>query len=259
MKIEGADIPSPTRAAPARAQVQALVGYRVRVGGSRCPIRAKREAPLFPEVGAPPIPAFPHKRGRRTPSTRSTQSTSELVDKIDSLPNRRRRRRRPHRPRRPVSHVPERGGATFVDGDQKAAFLRQVHESRGVDTDLPASTGGVPTSATILPIRANGERLALHNRGASNALPRACRPVRRSQAAVDAAGDQPCRPKRRRYGRRTERRRGGRPAAQTRMNALTAGSEASASRSAALGNCGRSRALATTQKKPSGSSPVARN
>ena len=48
-------------------------------------------------------------------------------------------------------------------------------------------------------------------------------------------------------------------APQTLMNALTAGSAERASRSAALGSCGRSRALATTQKKPSGSSPVARN
>jgi len=96
---------------------------------------------------------------------------------------------------RPVSDVPERGGVTFIDEirltvagpaggtaidtaklglktrivgatgkDEKGAFIRQVYESHGVDTDLLAIADGLPTSATILPIRANGERPALHNR-----------------------------------------------------------------------------------------------
>ena len=38
--------------------------------------------------------------------------------------------------------------------DEKGAFIRQVYESRGVDTGLLATVDGVPTSATILPIRA---------------------------------------------------------------------------------------------------------
>ena len=100
---------------------------------------------------------------------------------------------------RPVSHVPERGGVTFIDEirltvagpaggtaidtaklglktrivgatgqDEKGDFIRAVYRSHGVDTDLLAIAEGVPTSATILPIRANGERPALHNRGASD-------------------------------------------------------------------------------------------
>ncbi len=102
---------------------------------------------------------------------------------------------------RPVSHVPERGGVTFIDEirltvagpaggtaidaaklglktrivgatgrDEKGAFIRSVYAGLGVDTALLAVADGVPTSATILPIRANGERPALHNRGASDAF-----------------------------------------------------------------------------------------
>ncbi len=102
---------------------------------------------------------------------------------------------------RPVSHVPERGGVTFIDEirltvagpaggtaidtakhgletrivgatgrDEKGDFIRSVYERHGVDTALLAIAEGIPTSATILPIRANGERPALHNRGASDAF-----------------------------------------------------------------------------------------
>jgi len=100
---------------------------------------------------------------------------------------------------RPVTHVPERGGVTFIDeirltiagpaggtavdtaklglktrivgavgADEKGEFIISNYARHGVDTRLLQKLPNVPTSATILPIRANGERPALHNRGASD-------------------------------------------------------------------------------------------
>lgn len=100
---------------------------------------------------------------------------------------------------RPVREVPERGGVTFIDEirltvagpaggtaidaaklglrtriagavgrDEKGDFLRAVFERHGVDVHLLQTFETLPTSATILPIRPNGERPALHNRGASD-------------------------------------------------------------------------------------------
>lgn len=100
---------------------------------------------------------------------------------------------------RTVERVPERGGVAFIDEirltvagpaggtaidtaklglktrivgatgrDEKGDFIRAVYARHGVDTALLATVDDAPTSATILPIRANGERPALHNRGASD-------------------------------------------------------------------------------------------
>ncbi|MGA2492972.1 MAG: sugar kinase [Roseiarcus sp.] len=102
---------------------------------------------------------------------------------------------------RPVNVVPEKGGVAFIDQirltvagpaggtaidaaklglktrlvgavgrDEKGDFIRAVCARHGVDAQLLATVDGRPTSATILPIRANGERPALHNRGASDAF-----------------------------------------------------------------------------------------
>ena len=102
---------------------------------------------------------------------------------------------------RPVTVVPEKGGVAFIDEirltvagpaggtaidaaklglktrlvgavgrDEKGDFIRAVCARHGVDAQLLATVDGRPTSATILPIRANGERPALHNRGASDAF-----------------------------------------------------------------------------------------
>jgi sugar/nucleoside kinase (ribokinase family) len=100
---------------------------------------------------------------------------------------------------RTVTRVPEKGGVSFIDEirltvagtaggtaidaaklglktrlvgavgqDEKSDFIRAVCRRHGIDTRLLATVEGLPTSATILPIRANGERPALHNRGASD-------------------------------------------------------------------------------------------
>ncbi len=57
-----------------------------------------------------------------------------------------------------------------VGDDLLADFLTSVLASHGVDTHLLARKPGVQTSATILPIRANGERPALHTPGATSSL-----------------------------------------------------------------------------------------
>ncbi|MBL8791654.1 MAG: sugar kinase [Rhizobiales bacterium] len=100
---------------------------------------------------------------------------------------------------RPVSRIPERGGVDFIDeirltvagtaggtvidtaklglkslavgavgDDEKADWVLMTLQKHGIDTSLMQRIKGVPTSATILNIRPNGERPALHVRGASD-------------------------------------------------------------------------------------------
>lgn len=55
-----------------------------------------------------------------------------------------------------------------VGDDEKADFVLATLERFGVDTTQMQRLAGVPTSASILNIRRNGERPALHQRGASD-------------------------------------------------------------------------------------------
>jgi sugar/nucleoside kinase (ribokinase family) len=55
-----------------------------------------------------------------------------------------------------------------VGEDEKADFVLQQLSKFGIDTGMMQRLPGVPTSATILNIRPNGERPALHMRGASD-------------------------------------------------------------------------------------------
>lgn len=57
-----------------------------------------------------------------------------------------------------------------IGDDLLADFLTSVLGSHGIDTHLLARKQGVQTSATILPIRSNGERPALHAPGATSSL-----------------------------------------------------------------------------------------
>jgi sugar/nucleoside kinase (ribokinase family) len=57
-----------------------------------------------------------------------------------------------------------------IGDDRLADFLTLVLDGYGIDTRLLARKPGVQTSATILPIRANGERPALHTPGATPSL-----------------------------------------------------------------------------------------
>ena len=57
-----------------------------------------------------------------------------------------------------------------VGDDLLADFLTSVLTRHGVTTDLLARKPGVQTSATMLPIRPNGERPALHTPGATASL-----------------------------------------------------------------------------------------
>jgi sugar/nucleoside kinase (ribokinase family) len=57
-----------------------------------------------------------------------------------------------------------------IGDDLLADFLTSVLDSHGIDTHLLARKQDVQTSATILPIRANGERPALHTPGATSSL-----------------------------------------------------------------------------------------
>ncbi|KQT57356.1 MULTISPECIES: carbohydrate kinase family protein [unclassified Aureimonas] len=100
---------------------------------------------------------------------------------------------------RPVTKIPDRGNVEFIDEikltvagtaggvvvntaklglkslavgavgqDEKADFVIGAMDRLGIDTSAMQSLPGVPTSATILNIRPNGERPALHQRGASD-------------------------------------------------------------------------------------------
>jgi len=100
---------------------------------------------------------------------------------------------------RPVTQIPERGNVDFIDeirltvagtaggvvvntaklglkslavgavgNDEKADFVISAMDRLGIDTSAMQRLDGVTTSATILNIRPNGERPALHVRGASD-------------------------------------------------------------------------------------------
>ena len=100
---------------------------------------------------------------------------------------------------RPVTRIPERGGVDFIEeirltvagtaggtvidtaklglrslavgavgDDEKADWVLMTMQKHGIDTSMMQRIKGVPTSATILNIRPNGERPALHVRGASD-------------------------------------------------------------------------------------------
>jgi len=100
---------------------------------------------------------------------------------------------------RPVERIPERGNVEFIDeirltvagtaggtvvdcaklglksravgavgDDEKADFVVATLQGHGIDTRHMQRIPGVPTSATILNVRPNGERPALHVRGASD-------------------------------------------------------------------------------------------
>ncbi len=100
---------------------------------------------------------------------------------------------------RPVTRIPERGGVDFIEeirltvagtaggtvidtaklgmkslavgavgDDEKADWVLMTMQKHGIDTSAMQRLKGVPTSATILNIRPNGERPALHVRGASD-------------------------------------------------------------------------------------------
>jgi sugar/nucleoside kinase (ribokinase family) len=100
---------------------------------------------------------------------------------------------------RPVTRIPERGNVEFIEeirltvagtaggvvvntaklglkslavgavgNDEKADFVIAAMDKDGIDTSAMQRLPDVPTSATILNIRPNGERPALHVRGASD-------------------------------------------------------------------------------------------
>jgi sugar/nucleoside kinase (ribokinase family) len=100
---------------------------------------------------------------------------------------------------RPVSRIPDKGGVDFIEeirltvagtaggtvvdtaklglnslavgavgDDEKADWVLMTLNKHGVDTSAMQRLEGIPTSATILNVRPNGERPALHVRGASD-------------------------------------------------------------------------------------------
>jgi sugar/nucleoside kinase (ribokinase family) len=100
---------------------------------------------------------------------------------------------------RPVTKIPDRGNVEFIEeirltvagtaggtvvdtaklglkslavgavgDDEKADFIMFTLKKHGIDTSAMQLLKGVPTSATILNVRPNGERPALHMRGASD-------------------------------------------------------------------------------------------
>lgn len=100
---------------------------------------------------------------------------------------------------RPVSRIPDRGNVEFIDeirltvagtaggtvvdaaklglkslavgavgDDEKADWVLMTLGKHGIDTSVMQRMAGVPTSATILNVRPNGDRPALHVRGASD-------------------------------------------------------------------------------------------
>lgn len=102
---------------------------------------------------------------------------------------------------RPVERIPDGGNVAFIDeirltvagtaagtvidmaklgldalcvaavgNDEKGRFVINTMQHFGVDTSGVQVVDGVPTSATILNIRPNGDRPALHQRGASDHL-----------------------------------------------------------------------------------------
>lgn len=102
---------------------------------------------------------------------------------------------------RPVDSIPDGGGVAFIDEirmnpagtaagavmncaklgincatvacvgeDEKGDFIVAAYERMGIDCSMVSRSTQSLTSATILPIRSNGERPALHARGASDDL-----------------------------------------------------------------------------------------
>jgi sugar/nucleoside kinase (ribokinase family) len=100
---------------------------------------------------------------------------------------------------RPVTKIPDGGGVDFIEeirltvagtaggtvvntgklglkslavgavgDDEKADWVMLTLQKHGIDTSSMQTIKGVPTSATILNVRPNGERPALHVRGASD-------------------------------------------------------------------------------------------
>lgn len=100
---------------------------------------------------------------------------------------------------RPVTRIPERGNVDFIEeirltvagtaggtvvdtaklglkslavgavgDDEKADWVLLTLEKHGIDVSAMQRLAGIPTSATILNVRPNGERPALHVRGASD-------------------------------------------------------------------------------------------
>jgi sugar/nucleoside kinase (ribokinase family) len=100
---------------------------------------------------------------------------------------------------RPVSRIPDRGNVEFIDeirltvagtaggtvvdaaklglkslavgavgDDEKADWVLMTLGKHGIDTSVMQRMAGVPTSATILNVRPNGDRPALHVRDASD-------------------------------------------------------------------------------------------
>jgi sugar/nucleoside kinase (ribokinase family) len=100
---------------------------------------------------------------------------------------------------RPVNRIPERGNVDFIEeirltvagtaggtvvdtakiglkslavgavgDDEKADWVLMTLEKYGADVSAMQRLSGIPTSATILNVRPNGERPALHVRGASD-------------------------------------------------------------------------------------------
>jgi sugar/nucleoside kinase (ribokinase family) len=101
----------------------------------------------------------------------------------------------------PATAIPDGGGVTFIDeirlspagvaaeavmnaaklgistatvacagAGEKGDFILDVHRRLGIDCPMIQRTETSPTSATILPIRPNGERPAFRCRGASDCL-----------------------------------------------------------------------------------------
>ena len=60
--------------------------------------------------------------------------------------------------------------AACLGNDEKGTFVKEYYEGLGIDCSMIQFTDKCPTSATILTIRSNGERPALHCRGASDEL-----------------------------------------------------------------------------------------
>jgi sugar/nucleoside kinase (ribokinase family) len=100
---------------------------------------------------------------------------------------------------RPVTRIPDRGGVDFIEeirltvagtaggtvidtaklglkslavgavgDDEKADWVLLTMQKHGIDTSAMQRLNGIPTSATILNVRPNGDRPALHVRGASD-------------------------------------------------------------------------------------------
>jgi len=57
-----------------------------------------------------------------------------------------------------------------VGADEKGDFVLDTYRRLGIDVEAMQRIDGVPTSATILNVRPNGDRPALHVRGASDDL-----------------------------------------------------------------------------------------